>query len=61
MPKEDTQFKPLGLRTTHDQQPISVKFPSEVDAILRDKSKISDRSGYIRAAVIAALQKDGFI
>lgn len=61
MPKEDTQFKPLGLCTTHDQQPISVKFPGPIDAILRDKSKIPDRSSYIREAVLAKLKADGLL
>lgn len=61
MPKENTQFKPRGVRTTHDQQPISTKYPAEVDAILRDKGKVRDRSAYIREAVIAKLKADGLI
>ncbi len=61
MPKESTQFKTTGLGTTNKQQPISVKFPPCVDAILRDESIISDRSVYIRNAVLRQLQADGLI
>ena len=61
MPKEPTQFKTMGMGTTHKQQPISVKFPHDVDAILRDKSIISDRSTYVRSAVLRQLHDDGLI
>ena len=61
MPKEPTQFKTMGLGTTHKQQPISVKFPQDADTVLRDKSIIRDRSDYIRSAVIQQLHADGLI
>ena len=61
MPKEPTQFKTMGMGTTHKQQPISVKFPHDANAILRDESIICDRSAYIRSAVLQQLHDDGLI
>ncbi len=61
MPKSDTQFKSTGLDIPHGQQPISTKFPAAVDAILRDKTLVRDRSAYIRAAVLKQLQSDGLL
>ena len=44
-----------GLGTTTSQQPISVKFPPEIDRLLR---AMDDRSTYIRVAVEAKLRQD---
>jgi hypothetical protein len=57
----DSSNNENGDSKTHDQQPISVKFPKEIDAILRDKARIPDRSSYIKDAVLAKLKADGLI
>ncbi len=58
MAKEDTQFKGEGKGIRHGQQPISVKFSANVDAVLRG---MCDRSEYIRQAVEGALKRDGLL
>jgi hypothetical protein len=52
------QFISLGVGTSRDRPPISVKFPVEIDNILR---QIPDRSDYIRKAVIEKLIEDGYL
>lgn len=58
MPQKDTQFKGDGIGIPHSIMPISVKYPSNVDLVLRS---LSNRSEYIRDAVIKQLQRDGLI
>ena len=58
MPKSDTHFRGEGKGIPHGTKPISVKYPPEVDKILRS---LKNRSEYIRTAVIAALKKDGLL
>ncbi|NDJ20975.1 hypothetical protein GS682_04810 [Nostoc sp. B(2019)] len=49
------QFTPeIGIK--NGQSPISTKYPPEVDKVLR---AMSDRSDYIRTAVIEKLIRDG--
>ena len=48
MPK----FQNTGLGTSDKQQPISVKYPPEIDSILRN---LPNRSDFIRLAVIEKL------
>lgn len=58
MPREDTQFKGYGVGIPHDVKPIAVKFPPEADTVLRG---MSDRSAYIREAVLKKLREDGLL
>ena len=58
MPKSDTQFQGQGKGISHKIVPISVKYPQDIDRILRG---LPDRSEYIRAAVIAQLKRDGLL
>lgn len=46
----------LGVRSGQD--PISTKFPAEVDKILRS---LPSRSDYIRNAVMAQMKRDGYL
>ncbi|MBH8566729.1 hypothetical protein I8748_32035 [Nostoc sp. CENA67] len=50
------KFQDTGLGTTNRQQPISTKYPPEVDRVLR---KMSDKSDFIRKAVIKELIAQG--
>ncbi|RCJ20150.1 hypothetical protein A6S26_05360 [Nostoc sp. ATCC 43529] len=50
------RFQDTGLGTTNQQQPISTKYPPEVDRVLRG---MSDRSDFIRKAVIKELIAQG--
>ena len=52
----DTTSKGLGI--PHGQPPIPVKYPPEIDQILRT---LTNRSEYIRQAVIAKLEADELI
>ncbi|BAS55370.1 hypothetical protein NIES2135_53450 [Leptolyngbya boryana NIES-2135] len=61
MPIEDHQFQGFGVGTSRKEDPITVRFPSEVTQILRDKSKINDRQTYIRNAVKRQLIEDGLL
>ncbi|MBD2019299.1 hypothetical protein H6F43_03765 [Leptolyngbya sp. FACHB-36] len=61
MPLKDFEFKGIGLGTKHDTAPVSVKVPPEIAAILQDKTKIPDRSSFIRAAIIEKLVRDGLL
>lgn len=61
MPSEDTYFKGRGKGITSTTKPICAKFPPAIDAILRDVSKVGDRSDYIRRAVEKQLREDGMI
>lgn len=55
--REDTgRFKGKGLGTKSDSKAVGVKFPPEIDAILRG---MENRSEYIRNAVIRQLRRDG--
>ena len=53
-----TRFKPSGVGTKNHQQPISVMYPSDIDALLRS---LANRSEYIRDAVIKQLREDGLL
>ena len=55
MPKSDTQFRGEGKGIPHGTKPISVKYPPEVDEVLKS---LKNRSEYIRSAVIEALKRD---
>lgn len=50
------KFKGKGIGLKKDIQTINVRFPPEIDAILRG---MENRSEYIRNAVIRQLQRDG--
>lgn len=52
------KFKGAGLGTKKDSPPICVKFPPEVDKVLRE---LDDRSTYIRMVVEKALRDDGLL
>ena len=58
MPKEDTQFKGKGVGVKHNQKPVSVMLPSELDKVVRS---LPNRSDYIRQAIAEKLAKDGLI
>lgn len=47
-----------GLGIPHGQPPIPVKYPPEIDQVLRS---LNNRSDYIRQAVIAKLEADELI
>lgn len=47
-----------GKDIPHTVQPISVKYPAEVDAVLRS---LPDRSERIRQWVIEGLRRDGLV
>lgn len=47
-----------GLGIPHGQPPIPVKYPPEIDQVLRT---LNNRSDYIRQAVIAKLEADELI
>ncbi len=51
---EKTHFKSKGVGTKNKQQPISVMYPQEIDAILR---AMPNRSEFIRNAVIKELER----
>ncbi|MBW4696249.1 MAG: hypothetical protein KME27_31430 [Lyngbya sp. HA4199-MV5] len=53
---KESWSKGVGL-STH-QQPIAVRFPPVIDALLR---AMSDRQAYIRAAVERQLKDDGLL
>jgi len=57
-PSPKTRFKPLG------EQPLAktargAKFPVQADEVLAAME--GDRSAYIRAAVLAAMERDGLL
>jgi|GEM_PF-3402033 len=54
MPREASQFKPKPEGEALAASPICAKFDRETDAFLRAHP---DRSGFIRAAVAAAIQE----
>jgi hypothetical protein len=58
MKTDDHRFTGKGLGTTTDTRPICAKFPPDVERILRS---LPDRSEFIRAAVIAALEEQGLL
>ncbi len=51
-----TKYKDTGLGTTDKQPPISVKFPPNIDQLLRS---LPNRSDLIRRYVIEGLKRDG--
>lgn len=61
MPLKDFEFKGTGLGTKHNSVPVSAKVPPEIEAILQDKTKIPDRSSFIRAAIVEKLVRDGLL
>ncbi len=52
------KFQDTGLGTTNQQQPISTKYPPEVDKILRS---LPNRSEKIRQWVIEGLEREGLL
>ncbi|MFL9823187.1 hypothetical protein AB0756_39795 [Tolypothrix campylonemoides VB511288_2] len=52
------KYQNTGLGTTDKQQPISVKYPPKVDAILRNLPKRSDK---IRQWVLEGMRREGLL
>lgn len=53
-----TKYTDTGLGTTDRQQPISVKYPPEIDGVLRS---LPNRSEVIRQYVLEGLKRDGLL
>lgn len=54
----ETKYKDTGLGTTTKQQPVSVKLPPKIDAIVRS---LPNRSQFIREAIADKLRKEGLL
>lgn len=58
MPKSDAWFEGEGKGLKNKLQPMPVRFPEEIDAILRAMPK---RQDFIRAAVLEKMQREGLL
>lgn len=58
MPKENTQFQGYGVGIPRTIAPIPVKYPPEVDAILRS---LPNRSEKIRQWVLEGMRREGLL
>ena len=58
MPKSDTYIQGKGLGLKEKVQPITVRYPADITKILKE---MPDTQGFIRRAVIEALEREALI